>query len=334
MGVEDPVAEVDHLARAGRLVEAVDALAAAHRASGDADLAIRLLDLRHQAAQAVDPGPGRTPWPPRYDDPFPEVTGRLPEIGITELSTDVVGGAVAHHGALLIRGMFDDAQVGESVEVIRTAQRWRDEASPAGARWYRPFPTEKRQDEMLRRMVARQGGTWLADSPAGTAHFLDALASVGAVDVIAEHLGERPFFSLQKSTLRRSVPEERLTAWHQDGSFIDAGVRTMNVWAALSRCGGDYPSPGLELVPRRIPEVLPVEGILSPHAVSFDLVDEVASDTPVIRPEFRPGDALMFDELFLHRTYLRGSMVEDRYALECWFFAPSHRATGYVPFLV
>jgi hypothetical protein len=36
----------------------------------------------------------------------------------------------------------------------------------------------------------------------------------------------------------------------------------------------------------------------------------------------------MFDERFLHRTYLNRFMTEDRDALECWFFAPSHYSTA------
>ena len=108
----------------------------------------------------------------------------------------------------------------------------------------------------------------------------------------------------------------------------------MNTWVALSRCGGTYPAPGLEVVPRRLPEILPVDGELTPHSVAADLVAEVATDTPTICPEFAPGDALLFDERFLHRTHLSAEMTEDRYALECWFFAPSHPSSGYLPLLV
>jgi hypothetical protein len=335
----DVLDQAERLVRDGRPVDAVDLLAAAYRADPTPPLAIRLIELRHDAARSLDPGPGRSPWPSPYTDPFPHVSGRLPEVTAADLTTDLLGGSVAHHGALIVRGLFDGPLVGRGVEAVRRAQMERDGRPTngehaAGAAWYRPFPSPVKQDQVLRSMVAKQGGTWLADSPAGTAFFLDALTATGVIDVISDHLGERPFFSLQKSTLRRSPPEDKIVAWHQDGSFLDAGVRTMNVWLALSRCGGDYPSPGLEVVPRRIPDILPIEGTLSPHAISFDIVDEMASEAPVIRPEFAPGDALMFDERFLHRTHTNRFMTEDRYALECWFFAPSHRSTGYVPMLV
>jgi hypothetical protein len=127
------VIDADRLVAAGRLVEAVDLLAAAYRAHADPALAIRLVDLRQQAARSFDPGPGRSPWPPTYSDPFPQVSGRLPETGVAELTTDVLGGAVAHHGALIVRRMFDDAQVSRSIEAIQTAQTWRDDGSAEAA---------------------------------------------------------------------------------------------------------------------------------------------------------------------------------------------------------
>ena len=54
----------------------------------------------------------------------------------------------------------------------------------------------------------------------------------------------------------------------------------------------------------------------------------------MLRPEFAPGDGIMFDERFLHRSYFDPAMTEPRYALEGWFFAPSHPSSDYVPLLV
>ena len=39
-----------------------------------------------------------------------------------------------------------------------------------------------------------------------------------------------------------------------------------------------------------------------------------------MRPVFAPGDALLFDELLLHRT-AAAARTQDRYAIESWFFA-------------
>lgn len=333
-----PLARADALADAGDLVGAVDLLAAANRTAPDPAIEIRLVELRRAAAQGRRGGAGRTPWPPTYPDPFPEVVGVLPEIDREGFGTDVVGGAVAHHGAVVVRGLFSPAQVERCVDAIDRAHEVREgvtggQVEPDAG--FTPLVVEDPlKTQVLRNMVGVQGGIWLADSPMATATALDALDEVGAVAMMTEHFGDRPFFSLQKSTLRRSPAEWRMVAWHQDGSFLDDDVRTMNIWVALTACGGDLPTPGLEVVPRRMAEILPVDGVMSPHSIDYDLVGEIAAETPTITPAFAPGDALVFDEHFLHRTHLPEDMTHPRYALECWFFAPSHHTASYVPLLV
>jgi len=174
----------------------------------------------------------------------------------------------------------------------------------------------------------------MADSPANTAMVLDLLNSRGVIEAVADHLGERPCFSLQKSTLRQLEPGFQRASWHQDGAFLGSDVRTINVWTALTACGGDRPTPGLELVPKRMDQILSVDGGIVVSSISPGLIEEVTRETPTVRPEFEPGDGLVFDERFLHCTYLHEHMTEDRYALECWLFAPSHRSPEYLPFLV
>jgi hypothetical protein len=325
----------------GQIVEALEAMVEANRLEPDPAREIRLRDLRIRAAEALEAGPGRTPWPPTYPDPFPHLAGSIPEVQAAELTADVLGGAVAHHGGLIVRGALAAEQVGRLAAAIETTHQSQvDTGAGPGARaatadtsWYQPVQLDKKT-EVLRRMVATRGGTWLADSPTSTEIVLAELGNSGVTGAIAGHLGERPVFSLQKSTLRRSLPEFSLVAWHQDGSFLGPEVRTMNVWVALSPCGGDRPSAGLEVLPRRLPGILPVDGVMSPHSVSYDLVAELAASCPTVIPEFDPGDAFLFDEVLLHRTHLTEQMSEIRYALECWFFAPSHPAETYTALLV
>lgn len=333
------VEAVAQLIAESRFVEAVDALAEANRRERHPDLEVALIALRHRAAVATAPTAGRSPWPPVYADPFPDVEGYLPEIPAAELTAELLGGAVAHHGCLIVRGVFSPEQVERSVAAIErthehhTGEGLAETSIATDRAWFHPFPTSK-GDANLRAMVAGQGGTWMADSPSSTSQILDELADAGVIGAISGHLGERPFFSLQKSTLRRSVPFNKLVAWHQDGSFLDPDVRTMNVWVALSACGGDQPTPGMEVIPRRFDEILPVDGVLTPHSISIDLIADLAASTPTIIPEFSPGDAMIFDEHFVHRSYLFPGMTDVRYALECWLFAPSHQSASYTPLLV
>lgn len=332
---EETIGDSEALGDAGQLVAALDRLVAGLGDPIDPQLAVDVVTLRHQAAMDRDPGQGRTPWPPRYADPFPDLSGTLPEIAPDDLSTEVLGGAVAHHGALVVRGLLDPDQVERHVVAIDRARAGQDAWQPGGVGdpWFRPLKVPPMvKNQVLRNHVADQGGTWLGDSPASTEQLLADLQSAGVIAAMTDHFGERLSLSLQKSTLRRSLPVNRLTAWHQDGSFLSPGVRTMNVWVALSACGPDGTAPALEVVPRRVEDILPVDGVLATISIASDVIDELG--TPTVIPDVAPGDAIMFDERFVHRTRLFEGMTEPRYAIECWFFASSHTSEDYTSLLV
>jgi hypothetical protein len=203
---------------------------------------------------------------------------------------------------------------------------------PETAPWFVPF-TPKRGEYRVggrRNWVRASGGVWTADSPRMLYELLELIDDTGVGELIAEHLGERPALSANKCTLRR-VPITTNTDWHQDGAFLGEQVRTIDLWLALSPCGRD--APGLDIVPRRIDHVVETgtEGAYFDWSVSPTVVAEVAGDTEVIRPEFEPGDALLFDHLLLHRTAAGPEMTRERYAIETWFFAPSAYPNGQIP---
>lgn len=321
----------DRLAVDGRLIEALDALVATPEAQTDPDLQTAIVDLRHRAAAVHRPA-GRATWPPQIDDPFSEVIGRPPEIHVSDLDDRVMGAAILHHGSLIVRQFFDRDQVERTRRSIMTSS----EAQAAGTanQAYRPFPGLSKRGLALREMVARHGGVWLADSPAPAAQIIDDLGRSGAVDAITKHFGSRPLFSLEKSTMRRNQPLYRFTGWHQDGSFLGEGTRALNVWVTLTACGGDRPAPGLEMVPKRVDELLDTDGDTGTASINGYAVHYLARDTPVMRPEFDPGDALLFDERMIHRTFLSESMTEERLAVECWFFDAAHKPASYTALLV
>jgi hypothetical protein len=135
---------------------------------------------------------------------------------------------------------------------------------------------------------------------------------------------------MNKTTLRR-VPLDTSTDWHQDGAFLGDGIRTVDVWLSLSSCGVD--APGLDIVPRRLDHL--VETGTGDAKFSWSIaaaeVERAAGATPVCRPSFEPGDALLFDDLFLHRTACDATMTRERYAIETWFFAPSSYPSAQIP---
>ena len=111
-------------------------------------------------------------------------------------------------------------------------------------------------------------------------------------------------------------------------------MRALNVWLSLSRCGDV--APGLDIVPRRLEEIVPTgtEGAVFDWSVSRAVTEEAAGDVEIMRPIFEPGDVLLFDELFLHATAAEPEMPNMRYAVESWFFGPSAFPAGYAPLAV
>jgi hypothetical protein len=156
----------------------------------------------------------------------------------------------------------------------------------------------------------------------------------GAAEAITGYLGERPALSYNKCVLRRLI--ESAPTWHQDGAFMGSDIRSVDVWLSLSDCGGDAPAPGLDLVPKRFHEILETgtKGSIFPNSIGQGLIDEVATDAPPETPRFAPGDAVVFDERFVHRSSAGRTFTKERYAVESWFFAPSRFPERYVPILV
>jgi hypothetical protein len=158
---------------------------------------------------------------------------------------------------------------------------------------------------------------------------LEAFNRVGLPDVVHGYLGEHSAISAQKCILRKAEPTVP-GAWHQDGKFL-GDVHALNLWLSLSRCGDE--APGLDIVPRRLDQLLAAgtEGTRVDIEVSQAMAEEAAAGLGIQRPIFEPGDALLFDELFLHQTGSDPQMPKPRYAVESWFFGPSAFPGGYSP---
>ena len=106
----------------------------------------------------------------------------------------------------------------------------------------------------------------------------------------------------------------------------------MNVWLSLSRCGDE--APGLDLVPHHLDHFVATgtEGTYLDTQVSVRWPGRPPARKAILRPVFEPGDALLFDEMFLHQTGSDPAMPKDRYAIESWFFGPSRWPGSYAPF--
>ena len=270
-----------------------------------------------------------------------EVKGGLPELAAADLDAEAIRSAFLGYGCLLVRGLMPADPAAELRAGIDRALEQRDAfAEGAGAEqttpWFEPFEPARgysTEGADWNRIKAGSGAVWASDSPRMMFELLEAFEGAGILSVATDYLGERPAFSMNKSVLRRTPPDT-LGAWHQDGAFLGEGIRTLNVWLALSECGERAPS--LDVVPRRFDEVLETgtEGAAFPWSVSNQLADELLGGTTAPRPVFGPGDALLFDHLCLHRTGTAAGMDETRYATETWCFASSAFPDELVPLVV
>lgn len=330
-----PLSEADVLVAEGRSRDAIDLLSAANRDNRNARIEQQLVRLRHAAFAQVDRSQGLRFWPPAVQDLFP-VTDRPPEVQIADLTPDTLGSGVLRHGCLVVRGLVPPPNVPPLVDAIDRALDAYDarlDGAPVSqtAPWFVPFkPAPGYSVGYGRQWVRDGGGVWTVDSPRAMFEMIETFEQVGLDRVLTGYLGERPALSVKKCTLRR-VPIDTSADWHQDGAFLGSGIRTINVWVSLSHCGED--APGLDIVPRRMDRIVETgtHGAQFDWSVGPELVEQVAGDARITRPIFEPGDALLFDDFFLHQTGVSPGMTHERYAIESWFFAPSTYPHDQVP---
>jgi ectoine hydroxylase-related dioxygenase (phytanoyl-CoA dioxygenase family) len=329
-----------HLAAEGRFEEAVALASHLCRDRADSELEYRMVQWRRQAFANVETSKPRADWPPAYPDPFPETRG-LPEIHRGQLSTETIAGGILHHGSLLVRELIDPALAATFIEDIDQAFAGRmaqgelyDDA--LSTPWYRriALPADHHVEKSREFVELGFAGIYMADSPRILARYTEMLGRTGIVSMIAGYMGERPCLSAGKTTVRRVPADMKTTSWHQDGAFLGTDIRSINLWLCLSHCGVD--ASGLDIVPRRL-DYLAERG--SPGAyfdwdVSPEVANQAAGDIGIASPVFRPGDAMLFDHMMLHRTGLPAGMSRDRYAIEAWMFAPSHYPMEHLPLVI
>jgi hypothetical protein len=239
---------------------------------------------------------------------------------------------------VLVRGLVPAARAARLRDAIDRAvaafDAGRAPATDEEARaWFDPLE-DVTDGDTVRGWVRKGEGVLAADSPRALFEFLETVRDIGLDRLIADYLGERPTLAVEKCTLRRADAATLHPEWHQDGAFLGDGIRTVDAWFALSRCGRE--APGLDLIPKRLDRVL-ATGAGAGTATFFDWVvsaNTIARELPgvqVWRPEFEAGDVLLFDHFMLHRTASSPSMRERRYAIESWFFASSVYPTASTP---
>jgi hypothetical protein len=320
------VAELDP----GHLFTEIDELSKRNREARDPQLERRILTLRHEAGAALaGHGAGDAEFPEPDNGALHErPPGQLAEYTVEELTPELLRAGLLRDGSVLVRGLIEPDEALAFAGEIQLAVEAR-EAFEAGNESAPGYYEEFEAGPGHERAWVTAGGLWAADSPKLMFDMLDAFERSGLRQVIHGYLGEIPALSVQKCTMRKVNPDSG-SGWHQDGAFLGE-VRALNVWLSLSRCG-DL-APGLDVIPRRLDEIVPTgtEGATFDWSVAPDVVERVAGPDGVVRPIFEPGDVLLFDEMNLHATAADPAMPNPRYAIESWFFGLSGFPAEYVP---
>jgi hypothetical protein len=330
-------AETDEYAFDGtdeELLAEIERLEAANRRRPKAATERRLLRLRHVAgARIMDAAPSDPAFPVPDVQRLPEYEGALPEFTPDQVTPELLRAAILRDGCMLVRGLVDPADAAELAKGIERSFVARDRflgGEGTASEYYEEFVMHPRFDPFLgRAWMVMGGGVYAADSARLSFALSETLHRARIPELASAYLGEPALMSVHKTTLRKAEPSVP-GSWHQDGKFM-GDVRALNLWVSLSHCGDT--APGMDLVPVRLDsfaETNTDEATID-TMVSNRVAHASAGERGVVRPIFEPGDALLFDELFLHQTASDPSMPGVRYALEVWMFGGSAFPPKYAP---
>lgn len=338
MSTVELIGRAEALAQDARAADAVQLLTEANRAQPDPEFEVALVRLRHAAvADPVPPVEHDEVWPPPVDDPFDRPG--IPQIVAADLDVKTLNAALQHRGSLLVRGLLESDVAASLFEEVKRAEAAR-QANRDGATveettpWFVPFEADERYSfgTWERMFTGYTGGVLSVDAPRALFHVIDALKGAGIDGLLAEYFGEPATLSAKKSTLRKATPESR-SDWHQDGAFLGPSTRTVNTWVALTPCGAQ--APGIDVFGIPFDGIVPTgtDDAIFDWSVSPEQAERIGMRY-VERPDFGAGDALLFNQMTLHRTAVdAATMTGERYAIESWFFAASTYPYEQVPIL-
>jgi hypothetical protein len=336
--VQRVISESIQLVEQKQARRAIDKLQIANRRLQSPDIENHLAQLRHDAFFELEHPKPALAWPPSPADIFASSL-EIPEISASEIDVTKAHSGVFKHGSLIIRGLLSSKQIRVLADCVENAFQAFDDTDSRGNHqsWFSELQSHQglQSIEFDRPWVRSGGGVLAAESPRALFHLIEIFQEIGMIDLITGFLGERPALSVKKTTLRKTESNlDATNGWHQDGAFLGEGIRTLNVWVALTDCGID--SPSMDMIPRRLDGLVPTgtEGAMFNWSVSPLKVEDVCKGGQPQHLVFKAGDAIIFDEVNLHRTSTLPNMTKTRLAIESWFFAPSCYPVDQLPILL
>ena len=336
--------EVERLTTAGEWSSALALLMAENSRHPNSELERKLVDLRIKAFRETNwPAPDIT-WPPNHQ-PLDTPGNELPEITPNELDVNTLRSGILGNGGVIVRGLMDENTVGEMRDnidrTVLAAQAIASGQSDVDAQaWF--TRSEQVKGGPAQFFAMGRGGAnesasasiWAVDSPRTANQLIQFYQAINLPALLQGYFSEPAALSVKKWVLRRVAPNNgRQAGWHQDGRFLGDGIRTVNLWIALTDCGGDANSPGMDIVGGETKTIYETgtHGAPFEWTVGQGLVDELGEASPALCPRFYPGDAIFFDHYNLHRTAFGIDHTQNRYALESWFFAASRAPAKQIP---
>ena len=330
------------LTTAGEWSSALQLMVDENNISPSVELERSIIDLRIQAFREMRwPAPD-VAWPPTYKVVEANSSG-LPEIVSSELNVETLKSGVLGNGGLIVRGLMDSRTVEEMRGNIDRTLLCRQGVSGESEKldlrsWY----SRSKQIKGGPIQFFASGGVnhtdsasvWAVDSPRTASQLIQFYQRMKLPQLLHDYFSEPATLSVKKWVLRRVAPNNGGQAgWHQDGRFLGDNIRSINMWIALTDCGGDADAPGMDIIRGSNGTIYETGTRGAPYdwTVGQGLVDEISQKNPVLNPRFNAGDALFFDHYNLHRTGFGDSHSSNRYALEAWFFAASTVPAKQIP---
>ena len=279
----------------------IASLSQQNRRRPDAALEAQLVEKRREAGAALRRAAVDLNAP-EYPDLFVGCTS-LPEISAGELDAAALGAGLLHHGGLLVRGLYDEGQLQHLRQLaVKQCEVDREDHSPLGT------------------------------SPHTLFELLETYRQCGLLEAVSAYLDEQPLLFAERTKLRQHRAETHKYAaipWHQDASFFGRKSWAVNCCAAVTPCGDG--NPGLGIIPRRTDDYHgwdPKHGrapLDYGNAMPEQELAALCDSHPAVEVVLQPGDALLFDEMTVHRTNSRPWRLPQQIVTISWFF----RASGF-----
>ena len=159
-------------------------------------------------------------------------------------------------------------------------------------------------------------GSIIDDGFAGAEEILPSIDDSIIARVVAEYFADRVSIMRNHVLARRYRARDgyaNVVPFHQDVNAVDPRA-SVTSWIPLVRCGRK--APGLEVVGRRVSEILPIDPQSLHHRGSEIAAGDIVGRYPLVHPEFFPGDAILFLNTTPHRSHVTAGMTETRLSFE------------------